>query len=225
MRVAPSSYYGFANFVAGPGTEAALAAAMAAARQPGAGGRLLVISGGVGLGKTHLARAIVNEARTLRPRGRAAYCTAEELIGHLIDPWRRRRPIAVLRRRDPLDVLVVDDLHLLSPRPGTRDVCGRLLTEVGTRCRQIVLSGADAPGDLEASCARPHETTAVQVGPPDLDTRVRMLERWAHRDRIGLPPDVVRFVAEAFVRNVRELQGALLRLGAHACFQRQKITL
>jgi DnaA protein len=214
VRAAPVSRYAFANFVAGPGTEPALTAAMAAARTPGENGRLLVISGGVGLGKTHLARAIVNEARAARRGLRAAYCTAEELVRHALDPDGRRRP---------LDLLVVDDLHCLSARPGAAS--SRLLGRFGAPCRQIVVSRVDAPGEVEASCVPPDETRVVKLPPPDLDTRVRMLARWAERDRVDLPPDVARFVAERFDRNVRELEGALLRLGAHAFFRREEITL
>jgi hypothetical protein len=215
-------HYRFDRFVAGPRNRQALAAALAAAQRPGEQGPLLLITGGPGLGKTHLALAIVNEARAHRPRLRAAYFAGL----HLLD-LRHRRRVAGVPYPD-LDLLVVDDLDVVAGRPVLCERYGEVLEEASARCRQVVVTAARASepvGHLLGRCAPPEATVTVELGRPDLATRIRILERQARREGVGLPAAVARLVAERVAGTVRDLEGALVRLGAHAFLRRQRIDL
>jgi hypothetical protein len=189
---APADPQRFATFVAGPGNAAALTAARAAARRPGEYARLLVITGDTGLGKTHLARAIVHAARTGRPRLRAAYHSSESLFLLALGPW-RRGVSALARRLACVDVLVIDDLHRLPARPSTLAAFGATLAAAATRCRQIVATADSADGpvrEVARLLVPPAELMVAPLAPPDRVTRRRVLAWLARREVLGGLPIV-----------------------------------
>jgi hypothetical protein len=218
--VADVDHHSFATFVEGPANAEAVAAARAAACPRVEPGEVLVVSGGVGLGKTHLLRAIVNEARCHGLR--ASYLT----IGHVIQRMLRSR---APDRLDDVEnwlgrfaVLAVDDLDGAARRPHLGVELARLLLRLQRRCRQLVLGAVTG-----STVARllPLDARLVELGSPDTETRFRIVARHAERAGVVLSADVARLIAERCAGNVRGIEGALVRLGAYALIIQQPVTL
>jgi hypothetical protein len=222
--------YRFETFITGPANADAFAAAVAAAAAagtPAVPGTPLVIVGGVGLGKTHLAHAIVEAARARRPRPRVAYYTAARLANEVAQALRRDREPAFARRLDVLELLVIDDLHGLHGRERTCLEIRRLLGRLGPGCQVVVLADR-APGellDVPFLDVLPPGATVVTLGMPDCETRVRILDAWAAREGLELSPGVAAAVAEVATGSVRELEGALVRVAAHAFLGGRAVTV
>jgi chromosomal replication initiator protein len=216
----------FASFVADPRNEAALAAARAAAAQPGGNGRLLVIAGAAGLGKTHLLRAIVNEVRAVHPELRTGFCETRTVYHAGIRALIAGRPVEPPRRLQGLDVLAVDGLQFLANRMDRRVACAPLLEQAAASCRQIVVGTVD-PGDVEALAAfgvPTAEMTTVQLARPEPATRIRIATLRARHLGIALPGEVARFLAQWFARDVRMMENALVRLAAEGAAMRRALT-
>jgi len=220
--------YTFACFVIGASNQFAHAAARAVATQPGDHYNPLFIYGGVGLGKTHLVNAIGHALLDHDPTRRIAYLSAESFMNDLISSLRRDRMEAFKNRFRQVGMLILDDVQLLAGRERTQEEFFHTFNSLYEQRRQIVLTSDQVPKDiphLEERLRNRFEWGLIaDIQAPDIETRVAILERKAELESIPLDHDVAIFLAEHVASNVRELEGVLTRLGAHASLSGESIT-
>ncbi|HEY2387271.1 MAG TPA: chromosomal replication initiator protein DnaA [Candidatus Binatia bacterium] len=221
--------YTFDTFVIGGSNQFAHAACKAVAMQPGNHYNPLFLYGGVGLGKTHLANAIGHEAMDRNPEVRIAYLSAETFMSHLIAALRRDRMEefkGVFRR---IDVLIIDDVQFLAARERTQDEFFHTFNALHEARKQIVLTSDKIPKDitgLEERLRNRFEWGLIaDIQPPDMETRVAILQKKADLDGVDLPHDVAIFLASHIDSNVRELEGSLTKLQASASLSKTSITV
>jgi len=223
------SRYGFANFVTGPGNQFARAAAIAVAGQPGTLYNPLFVFGGVGLGKTHLVNAIGNAILEREPTARVLFLSAETFTNRLIDSIARNKAAEFKNRMRKVDCLILDDVQFLARKERTQEEFFHIFNALYESGRQIILTSDKYPHELrgveERLCSRFGWGLVADIQPPDVETRIAILERKARAEGISLPFDVASFVAERFESNIRDLEGALTRLSAWASLNRCEITI
>jgi chromosomal replication initiator protein len=221
--------YTFANFVVGASNQFAHAASKAVAMQPGDHYNPLFIYGGVGLGKTHLVNAIGHEVLDRQALTRIAYLSSEAFMNDLISSLRRDRMGEFKERFRRVDVLILDDVQLLAGRERTQEEFFHTFNTLYDHRRQIVLTSDKVPKDipdLEERLRNRFEWGLIaDIQPPDVETRVAILEKKAEMEGIPLPNEVALFLASHIASNVRELEGSLTRLGAYASISRRQITI
>ena len=214
----PFPNYTFDSFVAGPSNRFALAAAMAVADTPPAKAyNPLFVYGGVGLGKTHLLVAIGHHMFRISPRLRAKYVTSESFMAEFIKAVRERQGYQFAARYRDVDVLLVDDIQFLAKREETQTEFFHTFNALHQKDRQIVIASDRPPQELgmeERLQSRFRLGLCVDVQPPDLETRIAILQLKRQRDSLEVPDDVIEFVASKFDQNIRELEGALVRVVA-----------
>ena len=215
----PFPAYTFDAFVPGPSNRFAHAAAMGVAEAPPSKAyNPLFIYGGVGLGKTHLLVAIGHHMHRLNPRLRVKYVTSEQFVTEFIRAVRDRQGYQFQQRYRQVDVLLVDDIQFLAKREETQTEFFHTFNALHAAERQIVIASDRPPQELsgmeERLRSRFRLGLCVDVQPPDLETRIAILQLKAARDGISVPDDVVEFVASKFDQNIRELEGALVRVVA-----------
>ena len=221
--------YTFDTFVIGASNQFAHAACRAVALQPGNHYNPLFIYGGVGLGKTHLANAIGHEALVRDPEARVAYLSADTFMTELITSLRRDRmeEFKTLYRR--LDVLIIDDVQYLAKWERTQEEFFHTFNALYESRRQIVLISDTIPKDingLEERLRNRFEWGLIaDIQPPDMETRVAILEKKADLEGLDLPRDVAIYIASQVDSNVRELEGHLRRLSASASLSKTAITV
>src|SRR6185436_14026323 len=176
--------------------------------------------GGVGLGKTHLVTAIAHALLDQDPTRRIANLSADAFMSELISSLRRDRMETFKHRFRQVDVLVLDDVQLLAGRERTQEEFFHTFNTLYEQRKQIILTSDQVPKDipdLEERLRNRFEWGLIaDIQAPDVETRVAILERKAELDGIALGRDVALYLAESFAANVRELEGSLTRLGAHA---------
>ena len=223
----PFPNYTFETFVAGPSNRFAHAAAMAVADTPPSKAyNPLFIYGGVGLGKTHLLVAIGHQMFGLSPRLRVKYVTSESFMAEFIKAVRERQGYQFAARYRDIDVLLVDDIQFLAKREETQTEFFHTFNALHQKDRQIVIASDRPPQELgmeERLQSRFRLGLCVDVQPPDLETRIAILQVKAERERLSVPHDVVEFIASKFDQSVRELEGALVRVAAWAELTAQPI--
>ena len=221
--------YTFASFVVGASNQFAHAASKAVASQPGDHYNPLFIYGGVGLGKTHLANAIGHQILERNSLARIAYLSSEVFMNDLITSLRRDRMGEFKERFRKVDVLILDDVQLLAGRERTQEEFFHTFNSLYDQRRQIVLTSDKVPKeipDLEERLRNRFEWGLIaDIQPPDVETRVAIIEKKAELERIPIPHDVALFLGSEFAANVRELEGSLTRLGAHASLAHRPITV
>src|SRR5437763_5336208 len=222
--------YTFDAFVPGPSNRFAHAAAMAVAEAPPSKAyNPLFIYGGVGLGKTHLLYAIGHHMTRLIPGLRVKYVSSETFVTDFIKAVRERQGYQFQRRYRDVDVLLVDDIQVLAKREETQTEFFHTFNALHGSERQIVIASDRAPGELSGMEDRLRNRfrwgLCVDVRPPDLETRIAILQLKARRDQIEVPDDVLDLIASKFDQNIRELEGALLRVAAFSSLMREPITL
>ena len=230
---APSSYpsrYTFDNFVLGPSNRFAHAAAMAVAEaSPSAAYNPLFIYGGVGLGKTHLMYAIADHMMRMAPGLRAKYVTSETFVTEFIKSIRDGQGYLFQRRYRDVDVLLVDDIQFLARAEETQTEFFHTFNTLHGGERQIVIASDRPPQELSGLAERLRNRfrwgLIVDVQPPNLETRIAILQAKLLRDGIRIPDQVTHFIAQRFDANIRELEGALLRVVAFASLSRQPVDL
>jgi chromosomal replication initiator protein len=215
----PFPNYTFDAFVPGPSNRFAHAAAMAVAEAPPSKAyNPLFIYGGVGLGKTHLLIAVGHHMYRLKPSLRVKYVTSEQFVTEFIKAVRERQGDNFRQKYREVDVLLVDDIQFLAKREETQTEFFHTFNHLHTAGRQIVIASDRPPHEIsgmeERLTSRFRWGLCVDVQPPDLETRIAILQLKAEREAIALPPDVVEFVASKFDQSVRELEGALVRVVA-----------
>ena len=221
--------YDFASFVVGQSNQFARAAAIAVAGQPGALYNPYFLFGGVGLGKTHLVNAIGNSVLQENPSARVLFLSADTFTNRFIDAISRNKVQAFKNRMRRIDLLILDDVQFLAGRERTQEEFFHLFNALYENGRQIVLTSDKFPNEIqgveERLCNRFGWGLVADIKPPDIETRVAILERRARAEGIELPIDVASFIATRVDSNIRDLEGALTRLSAFASLNRCEISL
>ena len=221
--------YTFETFVIGASNRFAHAAAVAVAEAPAVAYNPLFVWGESGLGKTHLLHGIGHYAQRLFPGMRVRYVSSEEFTNDFINSLRDDRKVAFQRRYRDVDVLLVDDIQFLEGKEGTQEEFFHTFNTLYNANKQIVISSDRPPKRLETLEDRMRTrfewglTTDIQ--PPELETRIAILRKKAALDRMNAPDDVLEFIASRIERNIRELEGALIRVTAFASLNRQTVDL
>jgi chromosomal replication initiator protein len=212
----------FAEFVIGTGNQFAHAAALAVANQPGEKYNPLFIYGGVGLGKTHLATAIGARARKI------LFMPAEVFMNELISSLRRDRMGEFKEKFRRVDALILDDVQFLAGRERTQEEFFHTFNSLHSERHQIVLTSDKVPRDiagLEERLRNRFESGLIaDIAPPDLETRVAIVQKKAALENMQLLPEVALYIAQNVSSNVRELEGCLTRLAALASISKSAIT-
>jgi len=224
-----NSKYTFELFVSGTGNQFAHAAAMAVANNPADTYNPLFIYGGVGLGKSHLLNAIGHTIRKNSPDLNVCYCSAEKFMYEMVNALRQKRMEQFRTRFRNLDVLLVDDIQFISGKVGTQEEFFHTFNALYDMHKQIVITSDKFPreiSDLEERLRSRFEWGLIaDIQPPDLETKIAILKKKSEITNIKLPEDVIYFLASSDTRNIRELEGMLIRLGAYSSLQSIPITL
>jgi len=220
--------YTFANFVVGEHNRFAHAAALAVAEAPSEVYNPLFIYGGVGLGKTHLLQAIGNYLHRARPKLAVAYIPAETLFIELIDAVEKGTRMEFKNRYRSKDLLLIDDIHFLRGKESLQEEIFHLFNHLYEGGKQVVLTSDRPPREIptleERLASRFSGGLVVDIQPPDLETRIAILLRKASSEKQNLPQDVAYYIASRIRSNVRELEGALIRLLALSSLTGQGLT-
>jgi chromosomal replication initiator protein len=219
--------YTFDTFVIGSSNRFAHAAAVAVAEAPARAYNPLFIWGESGLGKTHLLHAVGHYAQRLFPGMRVRYVSTEEFTNDFINSLRDDRKVAFQRRYRDVDVLLVDDIQFLEGKEGTQEEFFHTFNTLHNANKQIVVSSDRPPkglGTLEDRLRTRFEWGLItDIQPPELETRIAILRKKAAQDRLAAPAEVLEFIADRIERNIRELEGALIRVTAFASLNRQPV--
>ncbi|HWJ83705.1 MAG TPA: chromosomal replication initiator protein DnaA [Nocardioides sp.] len=221
--------YTFETFVIGSSNRFPHAAAVAVAEAPGKSYNPLLVYGDSGLGKTHLLHAIGHYVRSLYAGAKVRYVSSEEFTNEFINAIRDDRQERFKRRYRDVDVLLIDDIQFLEGKTQTQEEFFHTFNALHNANKQIVLTSDRAPKRLEALEDRLRSRfewgLITDVQPPDLETRIAILRKKAAMDRLTAPPDVLEFIASKIQTNIRELEGALIRVTAFANLNRQEVDL
>ena len=219
--------YIFDTFVIGSSNRFAHAAAVAVAEQPAKAYNPLFIYGESGLGKTHLLHAIGHYTRTLYNGARVRYVSSEEFTNEFINSIRDDKAAAFQRRYRDVDVLLVDDIQFLSGKVQTQEEFFHTFNTLHNANKQIVVTSDLPPKQLQNFEDRMRSRfewgLITDIQPPDLETRIAILRKKAAADRITAPPEVLEYIASKISSNIRELEGALIRVMAFANLNRASV--
>ena len=222
--------YTFDTFVAGPSNQLAFAASQAAASSYPPKYNPVFICGGVGLGKTHLLHAIGHQQLANRPGARIVYISAERFMNEYIHMIRIGKMHDFRRNyREGIDVLLIDDVQFLAGKESTQDEFFHTFNALHENHKQIVLTADRKPHEISDIADRLKTRFAwgllADIEPPELEVRIAILRKKAAVEAVQLPDDVALYIATAIKSNVRELEGALIRLAAYASLSKRRIDL
>jgi len=221
--------YTFETFVIGSSNRFAHAAAVAVAEAPAKTYNPLFIYGDSGLGKTHLLHAIGHYAQSLYQGVKVRYVSSEEFTNDFINMIRDGKQDGFRRRYRDVDVLLVDDIQFLENKEGTQEEFFHTFNTLHNASKQIVISSDRAPKRLvtleDRLRSRFEWGLLTDVQPPELETRIAILRKKAIQDRLNAPPDALEYIASRISTNIRELEGALIRVTAFASLNRQSVDL
>jgi chromosomal replication initiator protein len=224
-----NSKYTFDTFVIGSSNRFAHAAAVAVAEAPAKAYNPLFIYGDSGLGKTHLLHAIGHYAQTLYNGLKVRYVSSEEFTNEFINMIRDGKQDGFRRRYRDVDVLLVDDIQFLENKEGTQEEFFHTFNTLHNASKQIVISSDRAPKRLvtleDRLRSRFEWGLLTDVQPPELETRIAILRKKAIQEGLNAPPDVLEYIASRISTNIRELEGALIRVTAFASLNRQGVDI
>ncbi len=224
-----NSKYTFETFVIGSSNRFAHAAAVAVAEAPAKAYNPLFVYGDSGLGKTHLLHAIGHYAQTLYPGLRVRYVSSEEFTNDFINMIREGKQDGFRRRYRDVDVLLVDDIQFLENKEGTQEEFFHTFNTLHNASKQIVISSDRSPKRLvtleDRLRSRFEWGLLTDVQPPELETRIAILRKKAVQEGLHAPADVLEYIASRISTNIRELEGALIRVTAFASLNRQGVDL
>ena len=222
--------YNFDNFIEGDCNRLARSAGYAVAQKPaGTAFNPLVIWGGVGLGKTHLAQAVGNEIKKKMPNKTVLYVSSEKFTNQFIDALKNNAVNDFVHFYQLIDVLICDDIQFFANKQKTQDIFFHIFNHLHQSGKQLVLTSDRPPRDLEGMeerlLSRFKWGLSADVQIPDFETRIAILEKKMYSDGIELPREVVEFVAYNINTNIRELEGALISLLAQSSLNKKEIDL
>ncbi|MDQ1726428.1 MAG: chromosomal replication initiator protein [Frankiaceae bacterium] len=221
--------YTFDTFVIGASNRFAHAAAVAVAEAPAKAYNPLFIYGESGLGKTHLLHAIGHYAQHLYPGARVRYVSSEEFTNDFINSIRDGKAEGFRRRYRDVDILLVDDIQFLANKEQTQEEFFHTFNTLHNANKQIVISSDRSPKQLTTLEDRLRNRfewgLITDVQPPELETRIAILRKKAAQERLSTSPDVLEYIASKISTNIRELEGALIRVTAFASLNRQPVDL
>ncbi|WP_121965334.1 chromosomal replication initiator protein DnaA [Myroides sp. N17-2] len=225
-----NSNYSFDNFLEGDSNRLARSAGMAVANKPGGTSfNPLLIFGGVGLGKTHLAHAIGVEIKDLYPEKTVLYISAEVFTQQYIDSVRKNTRNDFIYFYQLIDVLIVDDIQFLSGKQGTQDVFFHIFNHLHQNGKQVILTSDKAPVDIQdieqRLLSRFKWGLSAEISHPDFETRVNIVEGILFRDGVEMPKEIIEYVAKNVNSNIRELEGAIISLIAQSSFNKREVTI
>src|SRR5271163_3542450 len=221
--------YTFDAFVIGSGNQFAHAACQAVAERPSKAYNPLFLYGGVGMGKTHLMQAIGHEIKRRTPQAAICYVSSEKFTNEMINSLRYDKMISFRDKFRTMDVLLIDDIQFLAQKERTQEEFFHTFNALHESMKQIVIASDRPPKELaefeDRLRSRFEWGLIADIQPPDLETKVAILQKKAEQERVTLPTDVALFIASNIRSNVRELEGALIRLVAHSSLIGAEITL
>ncbi|SEB92890.1 chromosomal replication initiator protein DnaA [Terriglobus roseus] len=221
--------YLFENFVIGSGNQFAHAASQAVAERPSKAYNPLFLYGGVGMGKTHLMHAIGHEVKRRNPHATISYVSGEKFTNEMIDSMRNNRQTSFRDKFRTVDVLLIDDIQFLAGKERTQEEFFHTFNALHESMKQIVIASDRPPKELadfeDRLRSRFEWGLIADIQPPDLETKVAILQKKAESEQTVLPTDVAMFIASNVRTNVRELEGALIRLVAWCSLHGVEITL
>ncbi len=223
-------HYTFDNFVEGNSNRLARNAAMAVSKKPGGTSfNPLLIYGDVGLGKTHLANAVGVEVKSQFPDKTVLYVSTEKFIQQYTTATQRNNRNDFIHFYQMIDVLIVDDIQFLSGKPGTQDVFFHIFNHLHQNKKQIILTADKTPVDMQdieqRLLSRFKWGLSAELQKPDYETRKKIILNKLYADGVKLPDNVIEFIAQSIKTNIRELEGIIISLIAHASFDRREINL
>jgi chromosomal replication initiator protein len=221
--------YTLETFVIGPSNRFAHAAAVAVAEAPGKSYNPLLIYGASGLGKTHLLHALGHYVQTYHQHLRVKYVSTEEMTNEFINAISDNRQAQFRRAYRDVDVLLIDDIQFLEKKIGTQEEFFHTFNTLHNASKQIVMTSDRPPKLLEALEPRLRSRfewgLITDVQPPDPETRIAILLKKALHEGLTVPPEVLEFIATKIQSNIRELEGALIRVTAYASLNKQTVDL
>jgi chromosomal replication initiator protein len=225
----PPRRYTFESFVIGPSNRFAHAAALSVAETPARSYNPLFVYGGAGLGKTHLLQAIAHYVRENYPTFRVRYISTETMLNEFVDAIRKNSQPDFKQRYRKVDVLLIDDIQFMEGKEQLQEEFFHTFNTLHDAQRQIVLS-SDRPPDAIATLedrlrSRFKMGLITDIQPPDFETRLAILRKKGEQSGSRVPPDVLEFIAKNITYNIRELEGALIRVNAYAALNDANLTV
>ncbi|OGW74816.1 MAG: chromosomal replication initiation protein DnaA [Omnitrophica bacterium RBG_13_46_9] len=221
--------YTFDSFVVGPSNRFAHAASLAIAESPAKAYNPLFIYGGVGLGKTHLMHAMGNELAKNNTRAKILYISSEEFTNQLISAIQNRATQKFRQKYRTVDMILIDDIHFIAGKEATQEEFFHTFNSLYDAHKQIVLSSDRSPKEIptleERLISRFEWGLITDIQPPDFETRIAILRKKCEAETIHLPDDFFFLLAEKVKTNIRELEGALIRVVAYAKLMNKDITI
>lgn len=222
--------YNFENFLEGDSNRLARSAGMAVANKPGGTSfNPLLIFGGVGLGKTHLAHAIGVDIKDKYPERTVLYISAEKFTQQYIESVKKNSRNDFIHFYQLIDVLIIDDVQFLSGKSGTQDVFFHIFNHLHQNGKQVILTSDKAPVDMQdieqRLLSRFKWGLSAELQTPDYETRISILNNKLYRDGVEMPNDIIEYVAKHIKTNIRELEGAIISLIAQSSFNKKEINL
>lgn len=211
--------YTFDSFVIGPGNRFSHAAGVAVSDSPAKHYNPLFVYGRAGLGKTHLLQAIAHEVKTKNPRFNVLYISSEKFTNHLITSIQTRKTAEFRSRYRTCDLLLIDDIHFIAEKEATQEEFFHTFNSLYDAHKQIVVSSdrppKEIPGLEERLVSRFAWGLVTDIQPPDFETRVAILKKKMEKETVPVSDDVAYFIASKIKSNIRELEGALIRVVAY----------
>ena len=222
--------YNFDSFIEGDSNRLARSAGMAVANKPGGTSfNPLLIYGGVGLGKTHLAHAIGVEIKDKYPDKTVLYISSERFTQQFIESVKSNTRNDFIHFYQMIDVLIIDDVQFLSGKTGTQDVFFHIFNHLHQNGKQVILTSDKAPVDMQdieqRLLSRFKWGLSAELQVPDYETRISILQNKLFRDGVDMPEEIVDYIGKNIKSNVRELEGVLVSMIAQASFNRKEFTL
>src|SRR3954464_15809154 len=221
--------YKFDDFVIGSGNQFAHAASQAVAERPSKAYNPLFLYGGVGMGKTHLMQAIGHEVKQRQPEAAICYLSSEKFTNEMINSLRYDKMTSFRDKFRTVDVLLIDDIQFLAQKERTQEEFFHTFNALHESMKQIVIASDRPPKELseveDRLRSRFEWGLIADIQPPDLETKVAILQKKGEADKVTLPTDVALFIAQNVRTNVRELEGAMIRLVAYCSLTGVEITL